>query len=134
MGLIFTAFLKQTYTTFENVSNQYFLLPKKYLSTPFGLTDWNLVSGIIQEIKTPMGLSKQESNIIRELFGTEISLYLSPTFLGTDDFAYLSETSWTIIRDYGILPDLYYFTVNLKEIIKEEGNISIYPKRDVVVS
>ena len=133
MGLILTSYLQQSLTQIQGLSNQYFVVPKKYLSMPFKLTQWNKISGVILEINTQRDLDQEDRYILNQLKDYSIILYLNIQFFGTNDLLYLSDESWNHIRDYGILPNEFYFTIFLREIQKDDESILIYPKRDVTV-
>lgn len=133
MGLIFNSFLKSGFSTVENISNQFFEIPKKFLSFPFKLSNWNTIEGIILAITSPFGLTSEDEKILGELNQTPITLYIQKIILGTADNLYIRDVDWEKIRDYGILPDRYVFTLKLTKILQDNQEIQIYSRRDVYV-
>jgi len=111
-------------------------LPKRFLSEPYNLESFKyyIVEGELLDIEI-LEKSIDEKLIERvqnELKGKKLTFYLRVEF-GKIDSLYLSEDSWKIIRDYGILPGNAKLKVKLTSIEIDGKKEEIYPKRDIIV-
>ncbi|MCS7366915.1 MAG: hypothetical protein NDF52_03445 [archaeon YNP-WB-062] len=113
----------------------YLSLSKKYLSEPYNLSPPRSydVEGEIMDIKKVWGELEKEELKLKEIIGIRINFSLSVAVIGTYDFLYISERSWPILRDYGVLPEDYVLRVKLLRIKMDGEVLEIYPKRDVIV-
>jgi hypothetical protein len=113
----------------------YLDIPKKYLSIPYNLKSSNYydVEGEILDIKKFYGVLEKDEIKIREVIGKNINFVLYVFGLGINDSLYIAESSWPLLRDYGILPEDYVLKVKLLRIKVDNNVIDIYPKRDIVV-
>lgn len=132
MGLILESYLKTGYTSAEGVSKQHFSVPRKVLSDPFNLSNWDAIAGKILEVNSLYGLTQEDIAALSPLKDKKITLFLSKLLLGTYDDLYLKTESWETIREYGIIPGQFSFKLRLTTVITNGVTIEIYPKRDVI--
>jgi hypothetical protein len=136
MVLIFEGRLEKGIASRGKHVGVFISIPKKYLSEIYDLPPFHYytVEGEILDIKKFWGELEKEELKLKEVVGQKIEFALSPALLGTYDFLYISERSWTLFRDYGIFPEDYVLRVKLSRIKLNEETLEIYPKRDVVVT
>jgi hypothetical protein len=135
MGLILEARLEKDYPSAGRHVGVYLPIPKKFLSEPFSLRSLIHydVEGEILDIRKFLGELEKEELKLREVIGSKVKFILVRILVGTYDCLYISETSWPLFRDYGILPGDYVLKVKLTHIKVGKNVVEIYPKRDVVV-
>jgi|LJSS01.1.fsa_nt_gb hypothetical protein len=111
----------------------YLYIPQKYLSTPYNLklSNYYDIEGEILDIKKFYGVLEKDEIKIREVIGKNINFVLYVGFF--NDYLYITENSWPLLRDYGVLPEDYVLKVKLLRIKVDNNVIDIYPKRDIVV-
>ncbi len=110
-----------------------FIITPRVLSRPYSLTEGDeLVGRIVELYELREGLPSSDE-ALKELWGTEIRLVLKPLLSG--DYLFLSETTWKILRDYGVVvPGNYVFRLEIHKAIRKSGKeVEIYPKRVVKV-
>lgn len=124
--------LKEEERWYENATSLYLRILKKYLSQPYELPGGTVVKGKITEIKGIAELlSEKELEAMKEIIGKEVEFILGVAFLGSYDYLFIAKSSWSILRDYGIIPEEFVIEVTLTEIELNGEIVEIYPKRDI---
>lgn len=119
----------------EGAVDAYLVVPKSKLSTPYNLPANSILIGKITGIeRVGGGLSEEEKEVAQKIIGNTIEFILLVLLLGTNDILHITNNSWPILRDYGILPMEYAIEVRLKEAKFDEKSVEIYPGRDIVVT
>ena len=115
-------------------SGFYLLVPKKYLFDPYNLKIFETyeVEGEVLDVKKVYGELVGDEVKVKELVGAPLKFILTPSVIGSYDYLYITEESWSILRDYGVLPGDFILKVKLTRIKIEEKVVDIYPKRDVI--
>jgi hypothetical protein len=115
-------------------SGFYLLVPKKHLSDPYNLKilETYEVEGEVLDVKKVYGELVGDEVKVKELVGTLLKFILTPSIIGSYDYLYITEESWSILRDYGVLPGDFILKVKLIRIKIGEKVVDIYPKRDVI--
>lgn len=134
MGLILKSYLKTGYASAEGISKQHFSVPRRVLSDPYNLSNWDAIAGKILEVDSIFTSTLEDIAALNQLKDKEIILSLYKLFLGTYDDLYLETESWEMIREYGIIPGQYNFKLKLTTVVTYGVTIEIYPKRDVFVT
>lgn len=129
MALRLTPELKEAFSRAVRV---FLRVPKRLLSEPYELGDGAAVSGEILEVKKWLSSpTEEEVSVFRELAGKSVEFALLTQILGTEDHLYLTRETWSLLRDYGILPEDYVLRVKLVKAEYEGKELDIYPKRSV---
>lgn len=115
-------------------SGIYLSVPKKYLFDPYNLKvlETYEVEGEILDVRKIHGELVGDEVKIKELVGTSLKFILFTNIIGSYDYLYITEDSWSIIRDYGVLPGDFILKVKLTHIKIGERVVEIYSKRDVI--
>jgi len=134
MGLIIKGFLV-TYalSPSEGAVGIGLQVQKRYLSAPYALPGGSSLKGTILEIAKLGKVSEEDTKAIGQLTGKEVKFVVHTTWVGSD-YLLLSAQSWSILRDYAILPDEWYqFKIRLEEAEVDGKTVKLYPVRDLVV-
>lgn len=113
----------------EGASLMRITVEKSYLSVPYEIKPRTKISGEIITFyeKNMGGVTK-----ISGMPPLKVDFILMPANVGTDSL-YISEESWAVMRDYGLLPDKIVLDIILRTIHLGDEKIEIYPKRNVRV-
>ena len=131
MGLILRCVLHSVDTSLEGSSTVFIWVPKRVLSSPYQLPRGTLLSGEIIEVDDVSRVfSGEEERLFSQLKGKPIDFFLLKRKVG-DDAWFLSSSSWSTLRDYGVLPEDFELEVVIRRARFDDTTAEIYPKRDV---
>ena len=99
-------------------------IEKSSLSIPYELGEEAEIYGKIISVR------KRNGEILKDIPAIDVKFLLKSANISQDSL-YISEESWTKIRDYGILPEHSIIDVLLYYLIYEGKRVDIYPKRNV---
>lgn len=108
----------------EEAIGGYIFVNKNLLSIPYAVGSGTKIEASI------LKLTDSKSKNIPELESEKI-IFIFVKGSGSRDFLFISNESWTILRDYGIILDGTYISIKIEKIIKGTEETLIYPKRDV---
>ena len=106
-----------------------FLAPPYVLSKPYSLAEGDeLIGRIVELYELREGLPYVDE-ALKELWGADVRLVLRPLLSG--DYLFLSEETWEMLRDYGVVvPGRYVFKLEIYKAVRETGEeVEIYPRR-----
>ena len=122
--------------TFDFATQYGFEVEKRLLSRPYGLPNGTRLEGEILEIDI-MGAILEEDlksfERVKNIFKTfKVDFFLLETSYN-NDLLLLSKESWSILRDYAIIPNGYIFDIKIISAHVDDEKIDIYPNRDLII-
>ncbi len=131
MGLIVRESLFSIDLNVKNVSNIFINIAKKGLTASYKLPEASIIKGVLLDIYPKVRIRVSDRKILDELKGKQMKFVLVKRKTGSYDTLFFSASSWSILREYGILPEDFEIKVKINEAIVKDNIIPIYPKRDV---
>jgi len=114
----------------EEMSNVRVVVGKEVLSSPYDLLDGIKIKGRLLKVFESMHGGYSD---VSEIPSFEVEMFLFSANNNSDSI-YFSKNSWAKLRDYGVLADKFFVTIEIEEVEPVEGEIiKVYPKRDVAV-
>ena len=119
-----------------NASNIYITVDSKYLSVPFSILIFDSAVCYGEIIDISRVLKAKTPPELRELHGKRISMRIVPGVILGVDFLYFESESWSLLRDYGVIPNEYEITVKILQLEKRVAcgkveKYDVFPKREV---
>lgn len=133
MGLIAEAILDTVEVNIENATNIYIPLEKEYLSIPYELPNLSKIEAELLRIQSLEPLPPEDIELIKRLQGIAFELILLRIKRGKHDLLFITNNSWIMIRDYGILPKKFAIRIKIIRAIYNGESVDIFPLRDVYI-